>query len=308
MKTLFGAHETFYLREGWLRKGLLAIKENPFIFSDPYAGDVLGVGRNMVKAIRYWLQATELASLSSKIHEGNPSARLDLTDLAKLILKKDPYFEDDGTLWILHYHLATNKAFAPTWHWVFNHFGIRQFTQDQFISHLERYVHGELRRKVQPSTLEKDFRCLVRTYTRWEETGKPYEFEDSFDCPLASLNLLHQLPTSKTYKLISPNPQTLPSLIVGYALMKMGQNVSLHKREASLRDAQYEPESPGRVFVLDTETLYEYLIALEKEHPDLISFSRTAGLNIIMFKPIGDPLDVLKRYYKVKTKVSMSYA
>lgn len=308
MKSLFGAHETFHIREGWLRKGLLAIKENPFLFSDPYAGDVLGVGRNMVKSIRYWLQATGLAKLSSGVQEGKKVAKLDMTGLAELILKKDPYFEDDGTFWILHYHLATNKALATTWYWFFNHFGIRQFTQDQFLSHLERYAHGDLGRKVQVSTLEKDFRCLVRTYTRWEETGRPYEFEDNFDCPFASLNLLQKLPTSKTYKLINPNPQSLSPLLVGYALINMRQNIPLYKREASLRDAQYEPQSPGRVFVLDTEMLYEYLIALDKEHSDLLSFSRTAGLNLIMFKPLGDPLDVLKRYYRVGAKLGFSYA
>ena len=211
MKTLFGAHETFHIREGWLRKGLLGIKRNPHLFSDPYASDVLGVGSNMVVAIRYWLQATRLVESKFEQREGKKIISYHLTKLADLILEQDPYFEDDGTLWALHYQLATNQEMATTWYWFFNEFGVRQFTQDLFLSHLQRYVESNRRREVKFKTLEKDFRCLIRIYTRHEDKVKGAGYEDSYDCPLASLNLLQHLPLSRGYRLVGPSQDELTS-------------------------------------------------------------------------------------------------
>jgi hypothetical protein len=297
MKTLFGAHETFHIREGWLRKGLLGIKKNSHLFSDPYASDVLGVGHNMVMAIRYWLQATRLATSTLEICDGKKIAVHRPTELAKLILEQDPYFEDDGTLWALHYQLATNQELATTWYWFFNEFGVRQFTQDLFLSHLQRYVESNRRREVKFKTLEKDFRCLIRIYTRHEDKVKGSGYEDSYDCPLASLNLLQHLPLTRGYRLVGPSQDELPPLLVCYALMEMRSRSPLLGDQASLREAQTQTGSPGRVFALDSDALYEYLLRLENEHNDLISFSRTAGLNLITFKPV-ESLQVLKKYYE----------
>lgn len=292
----FGAHESFHIREGWLRKGLIGINRDPYLFSDPYAGDVLGVGHNMVSAIRYWLQATRLAKAQMELKDGKKLVRLSWTPLAELILKHDPYLEEDGTLWVLHYQLATSKDVAPTWYWFFNIFGVRHFTQDLLLGHLQRYVEGELRRRISPKTLERDFRCLVRTYAGSEEKPKRFDVEDTYDCPLVSLDLLHVLPLTKACRLVPPAPETLHPLFVAYALMEMRLQLPLQPDEVSLRDALYEQGSPGRVYVLDSEMLYGYLVRLESAERGLISFSRTAGLNLITFK-LRDPMEVLTRYY-----------
>ena len=92
---LFAAHESFHIREGWLRKGLLGIERNPALFSEAYAGDELGVGRNMVSAIRHWLQAAGLAQALAETNNGKRTVQFQQTPFAKLILKHDPYFEDD---------------------------------------------------------------------------------------------------------------------------------------------------------------------------------------------------------------------
>src|SRR3954447_8103091 len=56
-KPVFARHETFHLRFGWLRKGFIAALNDPEAFSKPNATVELGVGKNMVNAIRYWCQA-----------------------------------------------------------------------------------------------------------------------------------------------------------------------------------------------------------------------------------------------------------
>ncbi len=57
---IFANHETFHPRFGWLKKGFDAAKKNPDIFSQDDAPVRLGVGKNMVRAIRYWSSAFKI--------------------------------------------------------------------------------------------------------------------------------------------------------------------------------------------------------------------------------------------------------
>ena len=62
MATKFRAHETFFIRKGWLSKGMRYVLQKPNVFTskDDNPMDVLGIGANMVKSLRYWLQAVGL--------------------------------------------------------------------------------------------------------------------------------------------------------------------------------------------------------------------------------------------------------
>src|SRR5688572_19827680 len=155
---IFAAHESFHLRQGWLRKGLRGIEQDPYLFGRDDATDVLGVGRNMVSAIRYWLQATGVARAATEQVDGKRISRFGPTQLGHLLITHDPFIEDEGSLWFIHYELATNHEQGTTWSWFFNRFGVRHFTQDMFLAHLRRYVDAEARRKIVHRSLEKDFR------------------------------------------------------------------------------------------------------------------------------------------------------
>jgi hypothetical protein len=51
----FSGHESFHCRPFWLKKGFDHIKsDQPF---NDYAGIELGVGKNMVGSIRFWLKS-----------------------------------------------------------------------------------------------------------------------------------------------------------------------------------------------------------------------------------------------------------
>src|SRR5215472_11015109 len=60
-KPAFARHETFHPRYGWLAKGYAAAADDPGIFVNEAATVTLGVGKNMVRAIRYWMAAFKLA-------------------------------------------------------------------------------------------------------------------------------------------------------------------------------------------------------------------------------------------------------
>ena len=116
MAMKFRAHDTFFIRKGWLSKGMKYVEWHMpvFISKEDNPMDVLGIGANMVKALRYWLQAVGLTE------EPNKGKRVQsFTVLGKSIFENDRYIEELGTLYLLHYKLATNKEEATAWYYFF---------------------------------------------------------------------------------------------------------------------------------------------------------------------------------------------
>jgi hypothetical protein len=61
----FSGHESFHCRPYWLKKGFDFVKANN-IFSEK-SGIELGVGRNMVNSIRFWLRAFDVVDDNEKL-------------------------------------------------------------------------------------------------------------------------------------------------------------------------------------------------------------------------------------------------
>ncbi len=57
-RSVFGSHEKFVFRQGWLKKGADLVVQDPAIFTRNDALVSLGVGKNMVRSIRHWCLAT----------------------------------------------------------------------------------------------------------------------------------------------------------------------------------------------------------------------------------------------------------
>ena len=134
MATKFRAHETFFIRKGWLSKGMRYVSIKPDVFTDKDDNpmDVLGIGANMVKSLRYWLQAVGLTK-EPKTGKKNQS----LTPFGDIVFEKDPYTEELGTLYLLHYKLVTDEEMAPSWYYFFNKFAMKEFSKDDFVAQIQ---------------------------------------------------------------------------------------------------------------------------------------------------------------------------
>jgi len=89
----FSGHESFVIRYGWLPKLYDAVTECPEAFSsDERAILAFGLGRNMVKSIRFWGDALGLTRQNGR--------EVATTELAARLLDpatgRDPYLEDTG--------------------------------------------------------------------------------------------------------------------------------------------------------------------------------------------------------------------
>lgn len=168
-------HGSFYIRTGWPTKIVDAIKKDAFIFSpnnELQAVDDIGVGRVMIKAMRYWSTALGIA-IETKNQTG---VNQTLSPLGVIIAENDPFFQNVGTLWLMHRHLAKEKELATAWYWAFNELTTKTFTKDSFSSEFLSYLqkNGE---KYAKNAVEKEFDCLKNTYV----SDKAFDIEKILD-------------------------------------------------------------------------------------------------------------------------------
>src|SRR2546428_4874679 len=67
MSYRIAGHESFPCRYTWLPKAVQGLTRDPKLFSDDERAMVdLGVGKNMVRAIRFWSQVAGMATMGTK--------------------------------------------------------------------------------------------------------------------------------------------------------------------------------------------------------------------------------------------------
>ena len=287
----FSGHETFSVREGWLHKGLQMLIEEPDKLFHEHAADFLGVGSNMAKSIRHWLQATGLAA-------AHPDQRGHLlqTDFADTVFKHDPYFVDTGTWWLLHTNLISHPPYADTWYWFFNSFNLERFDRAVVAENLRHYIQLGNGRVPSINTLERDVACLLSSYSRQIPTENT-DPEDVRDCPFRELGLMSYYRSSGYYQLHHA-PKNIPPSVFGYCVARAFPDAG--QGDIAIQRLMREPGGPGRAFVLTSESLYEMLVELMKDC-DNIRIRGHAGQRAIAV-PQWKPLKWVAEYYRSQRK------
>ena len=113
----YGQHQSFYLRDRWLNKSVQHLEEDNRFFYKKDAFEKIGLGKNMLHSLRYWVVATGVVEEvfneeRKKVHQ--------ITPLGKLIFKNDPFIKSINTAMILHYQMVKKKEPSTAWYWYFN--------------------------------------------------------------------------------------------------------------------------------------------------------------------------------------------
>lgn len=294
--TAFGRHETFPLRYSWLTKGYEALVEHPDLFAHPDLAMVkLGVGRNMVSAILYWLQAARLVEYAD--------GRTTLTTLGKTILgdEGDRFLEDEATLWVIHWLIGSNSRLATGFYWFFNLFALPRFREDELRASLADFVERELRIERSASTLKSDTSTLLRMYAPGSAT-EPSRGEDHLDTPMSQLRLVEQTGQGKEFLSVRAARPFLPPLALHFALAECFINERDGQPALPIRDLLYggdEGASPGAVFRLNEEGLMMALNRVMLTWPGRYELRDTAGIHqLYRIRDIATPEAILREYYE----------
>lgn len=291
----FKGHETFFIRKGWLSKGMKNIKANPILFVDKENNpmDELGLGSNMVKSLRYWLTATGLTE--EEIVNKKRQQKL-TSDFGQIIFENDRYLEEIGTLHLIQYKLACNKDDATSWFYFFNKFNMTEFTREDFIVEINKFLKEENAVLPATSSLSDDFNCIVNTYLpRYKSQNKELNPENNIDCPLGELNLIDIVNKKKGIVFYKKSCPLMSSFNPWIILAIINDNAQ-GKTEIKLNDLLTAERNIGKIFNLDSTKMLELLHEIEKR--ELLKIIRTSGLDVIQLKKSYSFEECVKNYYK----------
>ena len=287
----FRAHDTFFIRKGWLYKGMKNIVKDPAVFMGTNGNpmDILGIGANMVKALRYWLQAVELT-----IEPTTGKRTQTLTPFGEVVYDCDKYIEEMGTLWLIHYKLASSFDEATAWHFFYNEFRLTEFSRDDFVVQLNNYIRMN-DEEVSERSLEDDFNCLINTYVpRMKSNPEKVQPESNIDCPLGELGLIDIVSKkNRLYKKCTPKKDTLHPLIVLAVILDNANG----EEEIKISSIQNDKNNAGKIFNLDIISLVNVLNKIELM--GYIKVVRTAGLDVIRIAKRMDFLECAREYYRI---------
>lgn len=285
-KYRFKGHESFILREGWINKGLREVAENQFLFQENYGADVLGVGPNMAKSLRYWMRCAKL--LEEKGKDG-----VYLSELGETLQKKDSYLEDVFSLWLLHCNIVKNQEQATAWNIFFNDYDEMEFTREGLEREMLKKVKGlEGIGDFSEKSVENDCEALLRMYVK--KSDRECDPEEKNISPFGKFELLKQ--KGKYYWKNQPALHMLPAEIVWYLL---GDCVS-EENSVSIDDLLVMPESPGNILNLKRTGLVEKLEELEAK--GYIAMNRTAGLDMVYLVEKKTGAEIVETYFEEKNK------
>lgn len=285
----FRAHDTFFIRKGWLYKGMKNVVRDRTVFMGDNGNpmDILGIGANMVKSLRYWLQAV---GLTAEPTQGKKYQTL--TPFGEIVYENDRYIEEIGTLWLLHYKLSTNEADATAWYYFFNEFNRNEFNRDDFVKQLNAYILLK-ESEVSERSLDDDFNCIINTYVpRIKSNPGRVHPESNIDCPLGELSLVDIVnKKAKTYKKSVPKLDSIHPLVALAVIIDQAQG----EKQIKISSIQNDKCNAGKVFNLDIITLTSLLNKIELM--GYIKVVRTAGLDVIDIEREIDFLGCVKEYY-----------
>lgn len=290
----FARHETFHPRYGWFRKAYAFSARDPHTFTREDAPVVIGVGKNMVRSIRFW-------GLAAKLVVEDPMAlnRRDPgvvpTELGHALFGSDgwdPYMEDPGTLWLLHWLLLAPRSRLPVWWLAFNEFNAVEFS----LQDLDDAVSTALKATSEweaphPSSIKKDISALLRTYAPVERVGRMV-LDDVLDCPMRELRLIGRSDATGAFRFALGRKATLPPAVVAYAVLDYIARTDATANTMTLGRLVQDPGTPGRAFRLNEREMHTALEEACRDTRGLQLFAPT-GATQLTWK--GDPGELAGR-------------
>jgi len=283
-KYTFSGHDSFQCRQLWLKKGYDYVQEGKN-FNDEDAVVQLGVGKNMVSSIRFWLKAFNIID-----NKDIP------TEFGKRLFDDengyDPFLEDEASLWLLHYQLVKN-SFASIYSIIFNEFRKEKlfFNKETFVNYVKRIGKSNPDLNFNENTVAKDFIVFANLYKNDPESK---DVEDSFSGILSEIELLKTTGKGKEEQFYIENAErdNLPEAVVLYAIL----DNSNYGNSISLNSLEFDINSPGSIFALNRSGLMNKISEIVSEYKD-ITFTDQAGIKELQFKNKLDAFTILDTYY-----------
>lgn len=253
-----------------LIKGMLQFIATGEPASDEAIGAYVGVNPYKVESLRGWFCKLGLGSGTSKQYRLSP--------FGIAVAAHDPDLTRPGTLWLLHYFLASeHEERAEVWYQCFNAFlspGMN-FSREELQESIERSLPESPSNK---AGVASDTKELVKIYKQAAALG--------------SLGILTQQADKKLVAGLATSPEIS---IVAYVLFDTWRRRYDDTNTLRLSQLVSEPETPGRIFVATSAQVREFILHLQAQ--GLLTFADT------QHEPVtrrfhDHPTVLLEQYYQ----------
>ena len=284
MNYKFSGHETFNCRPIWLKKGYDYAKKKKFNEDDSVIE--LGVGKNMVSSIKFWLRAFGFYNLYENELEGLSHDILDDNGF-------DPFLEDDATLYLLHYLLIKNVNISSIYYLAFIKLTKEklEFSTENLLSFIERECLKE-NVDFNENTLKNDVNVFLKNYIPSSE--KKSGLEDNYSGLFYDLRYINKVKSSDSglkYRFNINDGKYLPEVVFLYVLLEKFENEVSISIEA-IRD------QVSTIFLMEKQGTYTMIERLVDMYPDYINFKDDGGRQELQIKGEIDKLELLRRHYE----------
>ncbi|MDE0404405.1 MAG: DUF4007 family protein [Nitrospira sp.] len=297
-------HESFPCRYAWLPKAVRGLQEDPKFFGDEESAMVkLGVGKNMVRSIRFWSQVMGMVQIETR------GQSLSATDQGRILLAEkglDPFLEDIQTLWLLHWNLATNVANPLlAWDFLLNRWQEPELVPSVVLKALQKEAEKQENR-LSMVTLQQHFNTFLHTY--YPTRGRKGEVqEDNLDCQLVELELIikigereldHRSGAHETiYGFNREEKPDISSELFVYCLNDFWQKRHEVEATLTLREIAHGHGSPGQIFKLPEEDVRMRVEALARQADGFLEYMESANLQQVQKIRDRNSMDLLKKIY-----------
>jgi len=283
-KFIFSGHDSFQCRQLWLKKGFDFVQEVKN-FNDEDAVVQLGVGKNMVSSIRFWLKAFNIID-----HKDIP------TEFGTRLFDNDngydPFLEDEASLWLLHYQLV-KSGYASIYSIIFNEFRKEKlfFNKETYSNYIKRMGESNPDLNFNENTVAKDFIVFANLYKSNVESK---DIEDSFSGILSEIEILKTTGKGKEEEFYVENAErdNLPEAIVLFTIL---DNIN-YGNSISINSLEFDINSPGSIFALNRSGLINKITEIASTFKE-ITFTDQAGIKELQIKIKSDPYKILDLYY-----------
>ena len=285
----FGQHQTFHLRVNWLRKGISMLQKDPRFFYDNEAAEKVGLGKNMVQSLKFWMTVTNIIA-EDKDRETKQTIHK-ITQFGDLVDRYDPYLTYPDTLSLLHFNILNCEEPLTVWEWFFNINNKKIFTKEELIDSIFLWASTEDGSTNLEKSIKRDIDCLLRTYIM-ERIVDP---EDVTQSPLGSIGLLFDQKGIIKKNNIGYKDIGLSALM--YVLLKYGERKETNS--ISIDEIENERNLWGKIFHLSRIEIIKALEVLEVHPLYPVSFVRTNSLNDVIL-PNVRPEEFIEYEYQSK--------
>jgi hypothetical protein len=295
----FSGHQTFPLRITWIPKAIAEIVggRDPLTNIDEGITQ-LGLGKNMVEALRCWIEAFQIAKRTERGWQLTPIGSL-VFDPANGL---DPYYEDVSTSWLLHWLITTNTE-SPffAWECLFNRWPAREFSASQVIDAFQKET-SRTPRPASSVTLQQHWEVFLHSYRR-PPAEKGEDHLDSAMSVLRLIQLFGERPNANgkwetLYSFDLARKRTIPEQLFAFFLHDWWNRKYANERTTPLREIVLGEHSPGRLLKMQESEIIQRVTDLAARQSKVFQIVESTNLRQLHRLQESNGLNDLKAAYQ----------